>query len=501
MEKNRKEHYDIENKERNYNSESRKPNIVIIYADDLGYGDLSCYGAEDIQTPNVDALAENGLRFTDAYCTSPTCTPARFSLMTGRYPSRREGVHILPGDAKCIIDPGVYTLPMMLKENGYRTGIVGKWHLGLGEGKEPINWNQPVSHTPLDVGFEECFIFPATADRVPCVYFDGRNVVNLDSEDPIEVSYEWENPYPEMPTAREHPEFLKMHASHGHDMAIVNGIGRIGYMRGGKSALWKDEDLADTFLNRAKEFVTEHKDEPFFLYYAVHQPHVPRVPNPRFAGATELGPRGDVIVEMDWCVGELMKCIRENGLLEDTIVIFSSDNGPVLDDGYLDRAESLNQEHRPAGPLRGGKYSKFEGGVRIPFLVSYPSHIRPGVSHALISQVDLLASFGAMLGVEIPECDSEDVFAALMGEDPVGKSEIYAEGITGGKILRQGKWLYIEPDNGSPFQRWTKIETGSTKDPQLYNLDYDIGQIRNLAYRYPEKVEKMQKRIDEIKNR
>ena len=480
--------------------EKCKPNVVIIYADDLGYGDLGCYGAEDIATPNVDALAEEGLRFTQAYSTSPVCTPARYSLMTGRYPSRRQGVHILPGDAACIIDEGVYTLPQLFRDSGYRTAVVGKWHLGLSDGSAPIDWNRPVGRTPLDVGFDECFIFPATADRVPCVYFDGRNVLNLDPDDPITVLYDVpQNPFPEVPTGRDNPELLKMRASHGHDMTIVNGVGRIGYMRGGTAALWRDEDLAETFLERAKTFVNENRGRPFFLYYALHQPHVPRLPSKRFEGATGLGPRGDVIAEMDWCVGEIMGCLRENGLLENTIVIFSSDNGPVLDDGYIDRAVDLNGEHRPAGPLRGGKYSRFEGGIRIPFLASWLGHIRPGVSHALFSQVDLLASFAGMLGADIPACDSANLFAALVGEDGFGRDEIYAEGTRTGKILRQGKWLYIEPDDGVPFQRLTATETANSRDPQLYNLDYDVGETHNLAYRYPKIVSAMQARIGEIK--
>ncbi len=477
----------------------RNPNVVIIYADDLGYGDLGCYGATDIPTPNVDALAEEGIRFTQAYSTSPVCTPARYSLMTGQYPSRREGVHILPGDAKCIIDEGTYTLPMLFRDNGYRTAVVGKWHLGLSDGERPIDWNKPVNRTPLDVGFDECFIFPATADRVPCVYFDGRNVVNLDPNDPIEVSYVSENPFPDVPTGRANPELLKMRASYGHDMTIVNGVGRIGYMRGGQAALWKDEELAETFLEKAKTFVTENRDRPFFLYYAVHQPHVPRLPSKKFAGTTGLGVRGDVIAEMDWCVGELRKTLRENGLLEDTMILFSSDNGPVLDDGYEDRAFDLNREHRPAGPLRGGKYSRFEGGIRIPFIVSQPGQIRPGISHAMVSQVDLLASFASMLGSAIPACDSTNQYDALIGEDGFGRREIFAEGTTNGKVLRQGKWLYLEPDNGRPYQRLTATETGSSRDVQLYNLDYDIGERENVAYRYPKVVEAMAARLAEIK--
>lgn len=478
----------------------KKPNVVILYADDLGYGDLGCYGAMDIPTPHLDELARSGLRFTQGYSTCPVCTPARYSLMTGRYPCRYPGIHILPGDAKCLIETDAVTLPRIFQQSGYRTGIVGKWHLGLGEGDAPIDWNREVTHTPLDLGFEECLIFPATADRVPCVYFDGRKVLNLDENDPISVSYENENPYPEVPTGRDHPELLKMQASEGHDMTIVNGVGRIGYMRGGKTALWKDEDLAETFLNRAKTFITDHQKEPFFLYYALHQPHVPRLPSPRFAGSTRLGPRGDVIAEMDWCVGELLQMLEDLGLREDTLIIFSSDNGPVLDDGYQDRAYDLNLDHRPAGPLRGGKYSRFEGGIRVPFLVSWPGTVKPGISAAMVSQVDLLASFASMLDQTIPACDSCDLLDALLGRDGFGRTEIYADAPGAGRVLRQGKWLYIEPSAASAFISSTRTETGCSRDPQLYNLDYDIGEVRNLAERNPDVLKKMADRLKEIEN-
>lgn len=481
--------------------ERKRPNIILMYADDLGYGDLGCYGAEDVKTPNVDEIAKNGIRFTDAYSTSPICTPARYSLLTGFYPSRREGVEILTGDAKSLIDENIYTLPRMLRENGYHTGIVGKWHLGLSDGTEPIDWNKAVYHTPLDVGFDECFIFPATADRVPCVYFDGRNVVNLNKDNPIEVCYCDENPYPQCPTGRDNPELLKLKATHGHDNAIVNGVGRIGFMRGGEQALWKDEDLAEDFLLRAKKFINDNRDEPFFLYYALHQPHVPRLPSKRFEGVTKLGARGDAIAEMDWCVGEIMDELEKNKLLDDTIIIFSSDNGPVLDDGYDDHAYDLTGEHRPAGPLRGGKYSRFEGGIRIPFIVSYRGKTKPCVSHAMISQVDLLASFASMLNAEIPDSDSRDMFKALMGEDGFGRDEVYAESPSGSRILRQGKWLYIEPDDGSAFWTATHTETGSSRDRQLYNLDHDIGQVRNVAYCYAQIAQRMQHRLEEIEQK
>ena len=404
-------------------------NVIIIYA-----GDLSCYGGKKIPTPNLERLCETGIRFTNTYSTSAVCTPSRYSILTGRYPFRNDQAHILPGNAACIIDPKLDTMPKAFQRAGYRTGIVGKWHLGLGDGSAPVDWNQEIDITPLDMGFDESFIFPATADRVPCVYLDGRKVVNLDPNDPIEVSYASECPFDDIPTYQKNPELLQMESSHGHNMSIVNGIGRIGYMRGGEKALWKDEDLAETFLGRAVQFVTDSQKDgrPFFLYYALHQPHVPRVPAARFRGVTGMGPRGDVIAEMDWCVGQLLDKLEELGLRDDTMIIFSSDNGPVLDDGYRDQARELNGTHRPAGPLRGGKYSKYDGGTRIPFIVSYPKMAYRGVSEALVSQVDLFASFAGMLEVPLDDnaaVDSQDMYAALIGDDPNGRDELMAEDI------------------------------------------------------------------------
>lgn len=478
-------------------------NVIIVYADDLGFGDLSCYGSHCIYTPNLDRLCREGLQFHDAYATSAVCTPSRYSILTGRYPFRNNKAHILPGDAGCIIEPEMDTMPQLFRRAGYRTGIVGKWHLGLGDGNCPIDWNQEISLTPIDLGFDESFIFPATADRVPCVFVEGRSVVNLESDDPIEVSYNEECPFPDIPTYHKNPELLKMRSSHGHDMSIVEGIGRIGYMRGGKKAVWKDEDLADAFLSRALQFIndSQKRKQPFFLYYALHQPHVPRVPSPRFRGVTKLGSRGDVIVELDWCVGQLMDELKKLGIRDNTMVIFSSDNGPVLDDGYVDRAFELNGTHRAAGPLRGGKYSKFDGGTRIPFIVSCPNLVRRGVSYALVSQVDLFASFAHMLGEDLGQdsaIDSQDMYAALVGDDPVGRDELIVEDVSCGKMLRRGNWTYLSPSEGSPFMRDVRIETGLSMDPQLYNMSYDIGQQTNVAWDYGDVVKEMEDRLREI---
>ncbi len=479
----------------------KRPNIVVMYADDLGFGDVSCYGATALDTPNIDRLASEGVVFYHGYATAATCTPSRYSLLTGSYSWRNERAHILPGDAPLIIDPDTFTLPSVLKEAGYKTGVVGKWHLGIGEGNQ--NWNEPLPLTPLDIGFDYSYIMAATNDRVPCVYLDGRDVVGLDPSDPIEVEYDKNKPFPGLPTGKDNPELLKMKFHHGHDMSIVNGVSRIGYMRGGEAALWVDEDMADVFLEKAVSFVEENKDGPFFLYYAFHQPHVPRLPHPRFVGSTGLGPRGDAIAEMDWCVGEMLDALDRCGLKEDTIVVFSSDNGPVLNDGYYDEAVELCGDHRPAGPLRGGKYSMYDGGTRVPFIVSWPGNVEIGESDALVSQVDFLASFAALAGVSLDADagpDSVDVLDALLGQSDEGRTEIILEGVQAKTVLRQGDWVFIPPHQGPPVNTNVNIETGNSSVPQLYYLADDIGQIENMASVHPDVAERMADRLREIRS-
>ncbi|MFK8165217.1 MAG: sulfatase-like hydrolase/transferase, partial [Lewinella sp.] len=332
------------------------PNVIFIYLDDLGYGDVGAYGATELKTPNIDALANGGVRFTNGYASSATCTPSRYALLTGVYPWRNQDAKILPGTAPLIIDTNQITVPKMLQSKGYHTGVVGKWHLGLGSGN--VNWNEKVSPGPNEVGFDYSYIMAATQDRVPTVYLEDGLVEGLEEDDPIEIDYK--NNFPGQPTGKDNPELLTMKWHHGHNSTIVNGVPRIGFMKGGEKAKWSDVDMADHFLDYAQRYVKEHKDEPFFLYYALQQPHVPRTPHPRFVGASGLGPRGDVIVEADWCIGEFMNTLRAEGLLENTLIVLTSDNGPVLNDGYYDDAVEKVGDHTPAGPLRGGKYSLFE---------------------------------------------------------------------------------------------------------------------------------------------
>lgn len=476
---------------------NEKPNVILIYVDDLGYGDLSSYGSTKIKTPNIDALAENGIRFLNGHATSATCTPSRFALLTGEYPWRK-GAHILPGDAPLLIPTHKTTLPSQFQKAGYQTAIIGKWHLGLGD-KTEKDWNKLISPGPNEVGFDYSFIFPATADRVPTVFMENGLVIGLDESDPISVNYQ--NKVGNDPTGKENPELLKMLASpeHGHNNTIINGIGRIGYMSGGKKARWTDEEVPLTFLFKAKEFIEKNRSNPFFLYYALTEPHVPRMPSTFFKGKSSLGYRGDVILQMDWAVGEIIKQVKSLGLSENTIIIFSSDNGPVLDDGYVDEAVTKLNGHSPAGPLRGGKYSAFEAGTRVPFIISWPGKIKPGTSNALISQIDFLASFSTLLNIQIPQggaLDSENVLSAFLGKSNKGRDEVIKQG--GALSIIKGDWKYIAPNNRAKVAKLTGIELGNAPFHQLYNLKKDIGEQNNIASKHPKKVKMLQELLYQI---
>jgi len=473
-----------------------RPNVVLIYADDLGYGDVSCYGATKIKTPNVDRVASQGLRFTRAHSPAATCTPSRYSLLTGEYAWRRKGTNILPGDARLIIEPGRTTLPSMLRRSGYATGAVGKWHLGLGGAD--LDWNAEIRPGPQDIGFDYSFLIPATGDRVPCVFVENGRVVGLDPSDPIQVSYT--SQVGTDPTGKAHPELLKVRPSHGHDQTIVNGISRIGFMSGGNAARWIDEEIADVLTGKALSFVEQHRERPFFLYFATHDIHVPRVPHPRFAGKSGLGPRGDVILQFDWCVGEILKAIDRWQLASNTLVILTSDNGPVVDDGYQDQAVERLDGHKPAGPLRGGKYSAFDGGTCVPFIVRWPGHVRKGTSTALVSQIDFLASLAALTGVPLTAADAPDshnVLPALLGTRKNGREHFVEQ--AGALSLIQGDWKYIEPNKGAKIEKNTGIELGNDLEPQLYNLAADIGEKRNLAAQYTKRAAEMADRLRKIR--
>lgn len=465
-----------------------KPSIVILYVDDLGYADVGSYGAIGVETPHIDNLARKGMKFTDAHSTAATCTPSRFSLLTGKHAFRNKAA-ILPGDAPLLIRPGTPTLPSMLQKAGYKTAVVGKWHLGLGNGQ--LNWNKSIEPGPNEVGFDYSFLIPATGDRVPTVYVENHQVVGLDPQDPIAVSYT--KKIGNEPTGLSHPELLKVEADTQHSATIVNGVSRIGYMIGGKAAYWKDEEFADLLTQKAQAFMKENKDKPFFLYYSFHDIHVPRVPHPRFSGSSEMGARGDAIAQVDWVTGEIVKTLEALGIADNTLIIFTSDNGPVLDDGYEDEAAELVGAHNPSGPFRGGKYSAYEAGTRVPTITYWPGVIDAGESDALLSQIDLFASLASLLGEEMePQAapDSKDMLQAWLGKSDVGRDVLIEEAFV--LALRKGDWKYIAPGLEAPD--WLKnkdIESGLKDEPQLFNLAEDKKEQNNLASVYPAKVKEM----------
>ncbi|MCH9793167.1 MAG: arylsulfatase, partial [Planctomycetes bacterium] len=483
---------------------SAQPNVLVIMADDLGYGDVSCYGATALKTPHIDKLAAEGLRFTSGYCSASTCTPTRYSMLTGTYAFRGERTGIAPPNAPAIIKPGTETIASILKHAGYATGVIGKWHLGLGDEGGP-DWNGQLKPGPLEIGFDTCFLLPTTNDRVPQVYVQDHRVLNLDPADPLWVGTK--KPSPDHPTGKTHRHTLKMDWSHGHNSTIHNGISRIGFYTGGHAARFRDEDLADKWVEQSNEFIEKHKSEPFFLFFSSHDIHVPRIPHERFQGKTSLGFRGDSIIQLDWCVGELMKTLERLELAEKTLVVFCSDNGPVLDDGYKDGAIEKIGKHRAAGPYSGGKYSVYEGGTRTPFITRWKGRIEPGLSDELVCTIDLAASLAALTKQNLPKqscLDSFNVLEALLGDDNAkGRDHIVQQnnGNNGTYALRTGKWKLHRYDRKTARNVVVETQLANTKVPkyQLFNLSDDPAEKRDVSEKHTEVMSRLKKQLAKIK--
>lgn len=479
------------------------PNVIFIYADDLGYGDLECYGATRVQTPNVNRLANEGIRFTQAHATASTSTPSRYAMLTGEYAWRRPDTDIAAGNAKMIIRPEQFTMADLFKAAGYSTAAIGKWHLGLGDKTGEQDWNAPLPAALGDLGFDYHYIMAATADRVPCVFIENGQVANYDPSAPIEVSYQAN--FPGEPTGKDNPELLyNLKPSFGHDKSIVNGISRIGYMKGGGKALWKDENIADSILVHAQGFIQANKDKPFFMYFATNDVHVPRFPHERFRGKNPMGLRGDAIVQFDWTVGQLLKTLDDLGIADNTIIILSSDNGPVVDDGYADEAVAKLGSHRPTGPLRGNKYSAFEGGTRIPAIVRWPKEIhKAAVSDALVSQIDWFTSFASLLQVRLPKgaaIDSRNHLDTWLGKDNADRPWVIEQALNHALSVRTKEWKYIEPSRGEAIMESESVETGYLMEPQLYHVASDYEQ-KNVAKENPEIVYELQSILKDVRDK
>lgn len=480
----------------------RKPNVIIINADDLGFGDLSCYGATKVNTPNIDKLAKDGMRFTDAHSASAVCTPSRYALMTGEYPFRKEGLSSpIFLESPLIIDTTKLTIADVMKKAGYSTACIGKWHLGFGASK-PTNWNMKLAPGPLELGFDYYFGVPVVNSNPPFVYVENHQVVGLDSSDPFV--------YGKTAVTIAYPEKAKLNQIGGAEKA---------------HALYQDEKVGTTLMNKAVEWIKEQKDEPFFLYFATTNIHHPFTPAPQFKGTSQAGIYGDFIHELDWMVGRVIGVIEELGIEDNTIVVFTSDNGGMLNIGGQ---QAWSMGHQMNKDLLGFKFDAWEGGHRVPFIVKWPGTVKETtISDATICNVDVFSTLTSLVG--LPELkkeakDSHDLLPLLKGEtnEQIRNELIISPWKQSHIAIRKGKWMYIGAKGGGGFsnprigshtfggagalifthQVNSDIADGEIKpdapEGQLYDLDKDPEQSKNVYADFPDVVDEMDKRIKEL---
>jgi arylsulfatase A-like enzyme len=480
------------------------PNIVLIFVDDLGYGDLGCYGATKVKTPNIDRLAREGRRFTDAHSASSVCTPSRYALLTGEYPFRKNLWGPVMNPSPLVVDPQTTTIASLLRRQGYATACFGKWHLGFGSQKNP-DWNVDLKPGPLELGFDHFFGIPVVNSHPPFVFVEDHRVVGLDPADPLV--------YGGKPPTQIFPAKMMSPA-----------------ISGGKAAhlLYRDEELGDTLTEKAIDWIRAQRESPFFLYFATPQIHHPFTPHPRFRGTSECGLYGDFIHELDWMVGEVMKTLDELKLREKTLVILTSDNGGMLNEGGQ---EAWKAGHRLNGNMFGFKFDAWEGGHRVPFIARWPGQIEAGSeSSQLICHIDMLATFAALSGASLLEQDGPDSFnilPAMLTQPgvPIRDHVVLAPNRKENLAIRQANWLYIGAQGGGGFngkepgdhslggpaalrftgQTHSDIENGKLKPgvpkAQLYNLANDAGQTRNVIREHPDIADKLKRLLNECQTK
>jgi len=478
-----------------------KPNLVLILADDLGYGDVGCYGATKVQTPHIDQLAREGRRFLDAHSASAVCTPSRYALLTGEYPFRKNLWGPVMNPSPLVIDPARATLASMLRSQGYATACFGKWHLGFGDQPNP-DWNAELKPGPLELGFDHYFGIPVVSSHPPFVWVQDHRVLGLDPADPLR--------YGGVPPTQRFPEKMLAPAISG---------GRAAH------ALYRDEEVGATLTDKAVTWIRQRGERPFFLYFATPHIHHPFTPGPRFQASSQAGRYGDFIQELDWMVGEVLRTLDECRLRDNTLVILTSDNGGMLNQGGQ---AAWQAGHRLNGDWLGFKFDAWEGGHRVPFIARWPGHIEPdSVSEQLICHVDLLATFASLTGAMLARGDgpdSVDVLPALLGtpDKPLRKWLVLAPQRKSNLAFREGPWVYIPAQGGGGFQgsqpgehalggpaalKFTgevnsDIEDGRLKPDapveQLYDLSRDPSQTCNVIREYPEVAARLKARLAEV---
>lgn len=480
-------------------AEQVPPNVILINADDLGYGDLSCYGATLIKTPNIDKLAQRGRRFTDAHSPSAVCSPSRYGLLTGTYPLRANLWGPVHYRHPLVLDTSKPSLGSLFQDAGYDTACIGKWHLGIGQTE--TDWNGKLSPGPNACGFDYFFGHGVVNSSPPYVYVENTGVLGYDPEDPFIIG--------EKSVAQKFP--------------AKGGYTAIG---GAKQAhlLYRDKAVGTTLVNKSSEWIaTRPKGKPYFLYLATTNIHHPFTPATRFEGTSQAGIYGDFVHELDWMVGQVVKAVETRGELENTLIIFTSDNGGMLN---IAGQAAWEKGHRLNGDLLGFKFGIWEGGHRIPMIAAWPGKIPIGTtSDVLISQVDLMATFASLLGKQVPESatDSINQLPELLGKaDKPLRDELIVLCNSPKHIgVRTSRWLYIPAQDEGGFDqkewgdhalggaaalRYTKqvngdVDTKGSIKPdamkiQLYDLAADLGQTRNVAAQNPHVVEQLQARVD-----
>jgi len=479
-----------------------KPNIVLINVDDLGYGDLGCYGATKVKTPNIDKLATEGRIFTDAHAASAVCTPSRYSLLTGRYPSREDLWKPIFRKDTLLINTSWPTLGSLMKEAGYSTACIGKWHLGFGK-TYPVDWSKPLAPGPLELGFDYFFGIPTVNSHPPFVYIENHSIVGAEEDDPLV--------YGGIAQTMEYPEKFGVNQMSGAVKAHT---------------IYRDYNVGTTLKEKTVEWIGEHKDSPFFLYLATTNIHHPFTPAPQFVGSSGCGRYGDFIHELDWIVGEVLSTLEKEGLAENTLVIFTSDNGGMLNQGGQD---AWRAGHYMNGDLFGFKFDAWEGGHRIPFIAKWPGKIdASSKSNQLISNVDMFATFAAITKQTVAEGeapDSENVLEALTDnpKNPVREQLIISPFQKDHLTIRKGDWVYIPAQDGGGFsgkeigehtfggaatqllthRKNSDVENGQVKadapPAQLYNLADDPYQEQNIYNKNPEVVKELETILNEYR--
>ncbi len=475
---------------------AERPNIVFILADDLGFGDVGCYNSESkVPTPNLDRLAREGMRFTDAHSPSTVCTPTRYSLLTGRMAFRTGMRGVFTGvGGPCMIEEERLTLPQLLRDKGYATAMFGKWHVGMTffdksgapinknglEAVKRIDYSRAVPDSPIHRGFDRFFgtVSCPTTDWL-YAYVDGDRI----PAPPTELLDR--SPLPKHPYSRDNRRGM---IAPGFDLERVDLV----------------------FLEKSREFLRSHvekkKDQPFFLFHSAQAVHLPSFPADEFKGKTKAGPHGDFIFELDWIVGELMKTLEELGVAEHTLVLFSSDNGPEVTSVIHMRSDHA---HDGARPWRGMKRDQWEGGHRVPLIARWPGKVRPGTtSDQTVSLTDLFATCAAIVGTEIPQSAGEDsvsflrVLTGEQGDEPVRQYTLQ-QTISLALSIRRGPWKYLDHkgSGGNNYQRgrlkdFVLPEKNPDAPGQLYHLGDDPGETTNLYSKHPGIVRELKSKLD-----